>query len=106
MWARFALSDPGITIGRAVFALRATVRTLATKRATMEDDRMHFRQHERWVEELSVQLQLDKPITASGSILTLPAATLDLQDWMGDQREFLLTSTGRTRDTSHEGSLN
>jgi hypothetical protein len=41
------------------------------------------------VEELSVQLQLDKPITASGSILTLPAATLDLQDWMGDQREFL-----------------
>jgi hypothetical protein len=104
MWARFALSDPGITISRAVFALRATVRTLATKRATM-DDRMHFR-HERWVEELSVRLQLDKPITASGSILTLPAATLDLQDWMGDQREFLLTSTGRTRDTSHEGSLN
>jgi hypothetical protein len=46
----------------------------------MEDDPMLFRQHERWVEELSVQLQLHKPITASGSILTLPAATLDLQD--------------------------
>jgi len=55
----------------------------------MEDDRMLFRQHERWVEELSVQLQLEGPTTASGSILTLPAATLDLQDWMGDQRAFL-----------------
>jgi hypothetical protein len=50
---------------------------------------MLFRQHERWVEELSVQLQLDEPITASGSILTLPAATMDLQDWIGDQRDFL-----------------
>ena len=50
---------------------------------------MLFRQDERWVAELSVQLQLDRPITASGSVLTLPAATLDLQDWMGDQCEFL-----------------
>ena len=50
---------------------------------------MLFCQHEPWVEELSVYLQLDGPITASGSVLTLLAATLDLQDWMGDQREFL-----------------
>jgi hypothetical protein len=47
------------------------------------------RQHERWVEELNVQLQLQTAIAASGSVLTLPAATLDLQDRMGDQREFL-----------------
>lgn len=87
-------SDPRITIGRAVSALLATVRTLATKRATMEeDDRMLFRQHERWVEELSVQLQLDKPITASGSVLTLPAATLDLQDGWAISASFCRCST-------------
>ncbi|HZE16465.1 MAG TPA: hypothetical protein VE197_12555 [Mycobacterium sp.] len=75
---------------RAVSALLATVRTLATKRATMEkDDRMLVRQHERWVEELSVQLQLDKPITARGSVLALPAAHPGPAGRMGDQREFL-----------------
>jgi hypothetical protein len=30
----------------------------------MEDDWIFFRRHERWVEEVNVQLQLDKPITA------------------------------------------
>jgi hypothetical protein len=89
MWARFGLSERRITIGRAQSGLLAIARHLATKRSTMEADPMLFRQHERWVEELSAQLQLEKPITGSGSILTLPVATLDLQDWTGDQREFL-----------------
>jgi hypothetical protein len=47
------------------------------------------RQHEPWVEELSVQLQFEELITGSGAVLSLPAATSDLQDWIGDQREFL-----------------
>jgi hypothetical protein len=47
------------------------------------------RQHEPWVEELSVQLQFEELITGSGAVLSLPAATSDLQDWTGDQREFL-----------------
>jgi hypothetical protein len=47
-----------------------------------------IRQHERQVEELDVQLTFDKPITGSGAIMTLPAATADLKDWIGDEREF------------------
>lgn len=50
---------------------------------------MLIRQHEPWVEELSVQLQFDGLITGNGSVLTLPAATSDLLDWVGDQRAFL-----------------
>lgn len=49
---------------------------------------MLIRQHERQVEELDVQLTFDKPITGSGAIMTLPAATADLKDWIADEREF------------------
>ncbi|MGE2727005.1 hypothetical protein [Mycolicibacterium pulveris] len=41
------------------------------------------------MEELSVQLQFKEPITSSGAIMTLPAATADLKDWMADRRKFL-----------------
>ena len=50
---------------------------------------MLIRQHEPWVEELSVQLQFEGLITGNGSVLTLPAAAADLLDWVGDQRVFL-----------------
>lgn len=50
---------------------------------------MLVRQHESFVEELSVQLQFKEPITSSGAIMTLPAATADLKDWMADRRKFL-----------------
>lgn len=50
---------------------------------------MRVRQNESFVEELSVQLQFKEPITSSGSIMTLPAATADLKDWMNDRRKFL-----------------
>jgi hypothetical protein len=50
---------------------------------------MLVRQHESVVEELSVQLQFSEPITSSGAIMTLPAATADLKDWMADRRKFL-----------------
>lgn len=50
---------------------------------------MLIRRHEPWVEELSVQLQFDALISGDGSVLTLPAATDDLLDWVGDQRVFL-----------------
>jgi hypothetical protein len=49
---------------------------------------MLIRQHERVVEELTVQLSFEKPITGSGAVMTLPAATADLRDWIADQREF------------------
>lgn len=52
---------------------------------------MLIRQHEPWVEELSVQLQFEELITGNGSVLTLPAAASDLLDWVGDQRVFLPT---------------
>lgn len=50
---------------------------------------MRIRQHESFVEELSVQLQFKEPITSSGAIMTLPAATADLKDWIADRRKFL-----------------
>ncbi|MGO9507589.1 MAG: hypothetical protein ACLPXZ_09685, partial [Mycobacterium sp.] len=50
---------------------------------------MLVRQHESVVEELGVQLQFSEPITSSGAIMTLPAATTDLKDWMADRRKFL-----------------
>ena len=50
---------------------------------------MFIRQHERMVEELDVQLGFKDPITTSGSVMTLPAATMDLRDWMADRRKFL-----------------
>jgi hypothetical protein len=40
---------------------------------------MLVRQHESLVEELSVQLEFKEPITSSGAIMTLPAATADLK---------------------------
>ncbi|WP_163745869.1 hypothetical protein [Mycolicibacterium helvum] len=36
-----------------------------------------------------MQLQFRDPITSSGSIMTLPAATADLRDWVADRRKFL-----------------
>jgi hypothetical protein len=48
-----------------------------------------IRQHERLVEELDVQLGFKDPITTSGSVMTPSAATMDLRDWMADQRKFL-----------------
>lgn len=50
---------------------------------------MLIRQHERMVEELDVQLGFKDPITTSGSVMTLPAATMDLRDWLADRRKFL-----------------
>jgi hypothetical protein len=50
---------------------------------------MLIRQHESFVEELSVQLQFKDPITSSGAVMTLPAATADLKDWIADRRKFL-----------------
>ena len=50
---------------------------------------MLIRQHERFVEELNVQMSFKQPTTSSGSVMTLPAATMDLRDWMADQRKFL-----------------
>lgn len=50
---------------------------------------MLVRQHESVVEELSVQLQFSELITSSGALMTLPAATADLKDWMADRRKFL-----------------
>lgn len=48
-----------------------------------------IRQHESLVEELSMQLQFKEPITSSGAVMTLPAATADLKDWVVDRRKFL-----------------
>jgi hypothetical protein len=48
-----------------------------------------IRQHERLVEELDLQLRFEEPITTSGSVMTLPAATADLRDWIADRRKFL-----------------
>ena len=50
---------------------------------------MLIRQHEREVEELNVQLGFREPITSSGAVMTLPAATADLKDWIADRRKFL-----------------
>jgi hypothetical protein len=50
---------------------------------------MLVRQHESFVEELSAQLQFKEPITSSGAVMTLPAATADLKDWMADRRKFV-----------------
>ena len=36
---------------------------------------MPVRQHKSFVDELSVQLQFKEPITSSGAVMTLPAAT-------------------------------
>jgi hypothetical protein len=45
-----------------------------------EEDLVLIRQPDRWLEELDLQLQLPKAITASGAGMTLPAATVDLKD--------------------------
>jgi hypothetical protein len=46
-------------------------------------------QHEPLVQELDVLLGPPHiPITASGAVMTLPAATADLRDWMADGRDF------------------
>ena len=39
--------------------------------------------------ELDVQLGLRNATTASSAVLTLPAVTMDLKDWMADERKFL-----------------
>jgi hypothetical protein len=49
---------------------------------------MQSYQHESFVEELSVQLKYKDPITSSGAIMTLPAATADLKEWIADRRKF------------------
>lgn len=46
------------------------------------------RRHERQVEELTQILSADTPITASGAVMTLPAATTDLRAWVADDRDF------------------
>jgi hypothetical protein len=47
------------------------------------------RQHERQVEELAAILGTpDTPITASGAVMTLPAAATDLKAWVADDRDF------------------
>lgn len=44
---------------------------------------------ERQVEELAIVLGVpDTPITASGAVMTLPAAAADLRDWIADERDF------------------
>lgn len=50
---------------------------------------MFGRQHERQVEELAAILGApDTPITASGAVMTLPAAAADLKAWVADDRAF------------------
>lgn len=50
---------------------------------------MFGRRHERHVHELDVVLGRPLvPITASGAIMTLPAATADLHGWVSDDRVF------------------
>lgn len=49
---------------------------------------MFGRRHERLIEELNIQLQYENSITSTGAIMTLPAATSDLKDWITDEREF------------------
>lgn len=50
---------------------------------------MFGRQHERQVEELVAILGTpDTPITASGAVMTLPAAAADLKAWLADDRDF------------------
>jgi len=49
---------------------------------------MFDRRHEMYVEELKAHLELGEPITASGAVMTLPAAVADLQDWIGDRRQY------------------
>jgi hypothetical protein len=47
------------------------------------------RRHERNIEELDAILGRPFiPITASGAVMTLPAATADLKDWVADERDF------------------
>lgn len=50
---------------------------------------MFRRRHERWIEELYVRLENDKPLTSSGAVLTLPAALTDLRGWILDHRIYL-----------------
>jgi hypothetical protein len=46
-------------------------------------------QHEPLVQELDVLLGPPRiPVTASGAVMTLPASTADLRDWIADDREF------------------
>ena len=48
---------------------------------------MLFRRRlERWIEELYVELENDRPLTSSGATLTLPAAVTDLRGWILDHR--------------------
>ncbi|RFZ04400.1 hypothetical protein MML61_10060 [Mycobacterium marinum] len=50
---------------------------------------MFRRQLERYLEELNAILDTAHiPITASGAVMTLPAATADLKDWVADDRDF------------------
>ena len=50
---------------------------------------MFGRRHERQVQELEVVVGQDLgAITASGAVMTLPAATADLLDWVADERTF------------------
>jgi len=55
---------------------------------------MMVRRHEKYVEELAVQLGFKESITASGAVMTLPAAVADLIDWVGDRRKYLTVQFG------------
>lgn len=47
------------------------------------------RRQEKYIEELEAQFRLREPITASGAVMTLPAAVEDLTAWVGDRRKYL-----------------
>lgn len=49
---------------------------------------MFDRRHEKWVEEIAAHLELAEPLTASGAVMTFPAAVADLKDWVSDRRRY------------------
>lgn len=66
---------------------------------------MLIRQHERWLEELDVQLSFRASITASGAIMTISAATADLKDWMAGSARHSDTIMYRSGNSAAQRSL-
>ena len=66
---------------------------------------MLIRQHERWLEELDVQLSFRASITASGAIMTISAATADLKDWMAGSARHSDTIMYRSGNSAAQPSL-
>lgn len=50
---------------------------------------MLIRDERLLTDELNMQLHYDSPITSTGAVMTLPAASADLKDWITDDRRFV-----------------